>query len=66
MQIAAIIFTFVAVYAGLLSFCVVAADAEDRANRYKRRTSQARATVPAVWRVSSQSRVLSMEVARGR
>ncbi len=66
MHIAAILLTFIAVYAGLLSFCVVAADAERHANRYRRRVSQTRVTIPAVWRMSSTCRVVSMEVARGR
>jgi len=66
MHIVAIILTLIATYAGLLSFCVVAADAERQADRYRRRVSQTRVTVPAVWRVGSKCRVISMEVARGR
>ena len=65
MQIAAIIFTFIAVYAGLFSFCVVAAHAEDHADRYKRRVAQARTTLPAVWRISVNPRMTPVEVVRG-
>lgn len=53
MQAAAIILTLLAVYASFFSFCRVAAEAEAKANRYRRRVTQTRASMPAVWRFSN-------------
>ena len=66
MQAAAIIVTLLALYVALYSFCKVAAEAEATADRYKRRTSSMRSTIPAVWRISNGFRETSVEVARGR
>lgn len=66
MQAAAIILTFLAVYAAFYSFCKVAADAEREADRYRRRLVQARAAVPAAWRISQVVQEPRLEVVRGR
>ncbi|MGZ4786878.1 MAG: hypothetical protein ACXVZX_00050 [Terriglobales bacterium] len=63
MHIAAIILTFLAVYAAFYSFCTVAADAEAHADRYRRRVLQARASTPPVWRLSME-RVSPLGVVR--
>jgi len=65
MQAAAIVITLIALYAALYSFCRVAAEAEANADRYKRRISGRRGSMPPVWRMKS-AKIIQMEVARGR
>ena len=66
MQAAAIILTLIAIYVAFFSFGKLAADAEEKADRYKRRVSQARTTIPAGWRLSGSERATRLEVVRGR
>ena len=66
MQAAAIILTLLAMYAAFLSLCRVAAQAEESANRYRRRVSHRRAAIPAVWKFSNAGQVQRWEVFHGR
>lgn len=66
MQAVAIILTVIALYAAMYSFCKVAAEADEQADRYKRRVLQARTTLPDVWRISARVPAPRFEVVRGR
>jgi len=66
MQAAAIVLTLIAIYVAFFSFGKLAADAEEQADRYKRRVSQARTTVPAAWRLSAPEGAARLGVVRGR
>ena len=65
MQAAAIILTIIALYAMFYSLCRIAAETEAKADRYRRRVAQARASIPAIWRVSRFPEP-EMEVVRGQ
>lgn len=65
MYAAAFILIVLALYVASFAFCKVAADADAQANRYYRRSLQARNNVQAIWSVAAAS-TARVEALRGR